>query len=65
MDPSVLRPVFELPNAASAKRHLGEASISFEAAEHPCAHRAADVCDNCVHDVMATGDLELADAGTF
>lgn len=56
-----------LPDAVKkqGRRRLGEASISKEAAEHACAHWEEETRNQCIHDVMATGDLELADAGAF
>jgi hypothetical protein len=54
-----------LPAAGSSvSRRLGS-SIALSAAEKACAKWSAETRENCVHDVMATGDLDLADAGAF
>lgn len=55
----------ELPDPTrTGRRRLGE-SIALEAAEKACAHWDEDTRDICVHDVIATGDLELASGGSF
>ncbi|CAB9499180.1 expressed unknown protein [Seminavis robusta] len=46
------------------RRRLGESTISMEAAEEACEHWG-DLKDQCVYDVMAAEDLELAEAGAF
>ncbi|CAB9518248.1 expressed unknown protein [Seminavis robusta] len=46
------------------RRRLGESTISMEAAEKVCEHWG-DLKDQCVYDVMAAEDLELAEAGAF
>eukprot|EP00797_Seminavis_robusta_P035458 Sro87_g046011.2 (462) ;mRNA; f:40209-41654 len=47
------------------RRLLGEKpTISMEAAEEACEHWG-DLKDQCVYDVMAAEDLELAEAGAF
>lgn len=55
-----------LPEPAKASRRLGE-SIAREAADKACDHLGdGDVKDMCVFDVLATGDLEVAQAaGAF
>lgn len=50
------------PNKKPGRR-LGE-SIALETAHDACAHWGNQK-DQCVFDVMATGDMELADAGAF
>jgi len=45
------------------RRRLGE-TVAMETAEKACAHWG-DQKDQCVFDVMAVGDLELAQAGAF
>jgi Repulsive guidance molecule (RGM) C-terminus len=51
--------------ASAEQRRLGEA-ISEEAAKEACAHHVeADQFENCVYDVMASGDLDMAMAGAF
>mmetsp|Transcript_23494 Transcript_23494/g.32950 ORF Transcript_23494/g.32950 Transcript_23494/m.32950 type:complete len:410 (+) Transcript_23494:40-1269(+) len=58
-----------LPSPVSAeesrnlRRRLGE-SISLEDAQEACADWGDDI-EDCVFDVMATGDLELAEAGSY
>ena len=47
----------------SRQRRLGE-SISREAAEKACAHWIENK-EACIYDVMATADIDLADAGAF
>lgn len=46
------------------RRMLRSTSISREAAEAACSHRVEDK-EDCVFDVMATGDLDMALAGAF
>jgi hypothetical protein len=55
-----------LPGPTATKgRRLGE-TIATEAAIKACEkYASADYKDDCVHDVMATGDLDLAAAGAF
>ncbi|CAB9519684.1 expressed unknown protein [Seminavis robusta] len=53
-----------MPSTERLGRMLGESTISMEAAEEACEHWG-DMKDQCVYDVMAAGDLELADAGAF
>jgi len=48
--------------ATDSSRRLGE-SISEEAAEIACAKSTA--FEQCIYDVIATGDLEAATAGAF
>ncbi|CAB9510310.1 expressed unknown protein [Seminavis robusta] len=50
-------------NEKVGRRGLGE-SIAEAAAEKACEHWG-DLKDQCVYDVMAAGDLELAEAGAF
>lgn len=51
--------------AENRRRRLGE-SVSEEAAKLACTHRLSEKeIDMCVYDVMATGDLEIAQAGVF
>jgi hypothetical protein len=47
------------------RRRLGEAPVAREDAEKACSHWAKDLQVHCVYDVMATGDLELAEAGSY
>jgi len=60
-----------LPTAATkmAARRLGETVVTMEAAEAACAHLegAADAhtFKFCVYDVLASGDLELAQSGAM
>ena len=51
---------------ASTQRRLGE-SIAQEAAEAACTAHLNDekLIDMCIYDVMASGDLEMAQAGAF
>jgi hypothetical protein len=47
--------------ATMEKRQLGEAGISRDEAEEACAHHTnAEDRANCVYDVLATGDYEMA-----
>ena len=48
----------------SRRRRLGE-SIAVEAAEKACASWPKLLMNACVHDVLATNDLELALAGAY
>ncbi|CAB9519251.1 expressed unknown protein [Seminavis robusta] len=52
-----------MPSHGKVGRRLGE-SIAEAAAEKACEHWG-DLKDQCVYDVMAAGDLELAEAGAF
>ena len=52
-----------VPMAVSARR-LGQ-TIAEEAAQKACSHKVGKAFENCVYDVMATGDLELALAGAY
>merc|ERR1719491_457905 len=45
-------------------RRLGE-SLAYEAAEKACAAWEKEIREACIYDVMATGDLEFAAAGSF
>lgn len=55
----------ELPaKSASVQRRLGE-TIAEEQAEIACSNKSGSAFRNCVYDVMAIGDLELAEAGAF
>jgi hypothetical protein len=52
-----------LPSSAKKEsRGLG-ATIARAAAETACSHFAGNQFDNCVYDIMAVGDLEMAEAG--
>lgn len=56
-----------MPSVAQAdrRRRLGE-GLAENAAKEACAHWGdADKVANCVFDTMATGDLDLAEAGPF
>lgn len=46
-------------------RRLGDHGVSEEAAKLACAKFQGSTFESCVHDVMATGDLEVADAGAY
>jgi hypothetical protein len=46
------------------RRRLEESSITQLAAEKACAHWGQGK-DDCVFDVLATGDLEMAEAGEY
>ena len=53
-----------MPSASAAsQRRLGETTAK-KAAEAACAHLSGRSFDNCVFDVMAFNDLEVASAGT-
>lgn len=51
------------PDAVDGRRRLGS-SIALKAAEQACAHWTKHQKE-CIYDVMATGDLELARAGSL
>jgi hypothetical protein len=51
-------------NASAERRRLGE-TVPLEAAVAACEAVNAVHHENCVYDVMATGDLEIAHAGVF
>lgn len=49
-------------NAAQARaRKLGEASISSDEAEEACAGVGSSNKDDCINDVMKTGDIDIAE----
>ena len=52
------------PKKKSGRRRRLGASIAREAAEKACAHRT-DNKEACIFDCMATGDLEMAQAGGY
>ena len=52
-----------MPSAKTESRRLG-ATIAMEAAEKACEHWG-ELKDQCVYDVLAANDLELAEAGAF
>lgn len=53
-----------MPGPAKESRRLGEA-LAEEAAATACDHYDGNEKDMCIYDVMASGDLELAQAGVF
>lgn len=53
----------QMPEATSVTRRLGS-TIAEKAAEEACAHWGENK-DSCVYDVMATGDIDLAQASVF
>ena len=55
----------QLPQVAETHRRRLGATIARDAAEKACAGWEAHFRASCVHDVMATGDLDLASAGAF
>ena len=54
-----------MPEPTTTSRRLGETIISQEVAEAACSHWSKDLQAHCVYDVMATGDIELAEAGAY
>ena len=48
-----------------SRRRLAESSVTMEAAEEACASWPNQSIGGCIHDVLATGDLEFAAAGAF
>lgn len=56
-----------LPSAAVQEhRRLAESSVDEEDAKKACAkYSSGKEFDNCVYDIMAMGDLEYAEAGSF
>ena len=51
--------------AAKDSRRLGEREVSAAEAEKACGHWPEQERKGCVYDVMATADLELAEAGSY
>ena len=51
--------------AVASRRRLGEATVTKAAAEAACADWEDNTREHCVYDVMSTGDLELAEAGSY
>jgi len=56
--------VMPAPIKEETSRRLG-GPVVIEAAEAACAHWPKPLMSACVHDVLATNDLELAQAGAF
>lgn len=52
----------EMPTATQFQRRLGEQLISREAATRACLHAVPEDLDDCISDVMATGDADMAGA---
>lgn len=50
---------------ATQRRRLGESRAEKDAAEAACSQFSGVEFDECVYDVMSTGDLEVAQAGAF
>ena len=53
------------PKAAQEKRQLLGSVVSQEEAEQACAHWNEDERKNCISDVLATNDLELANGSGY
>ena len=55
-----------LPNETKAEkqRRLGE-SLAAETANRACAHLDGAAKENCVFDVLAVGDVDIAKAGVY
>lgn len=50
-----------LPNVATAeKKRLGQDKVSKDVAEAACAHLKGDLFENCVVNVIAIGDVDIA-----
>ena len=54
-----------LPTPTKTARRLGQSLVEKSAAEAACADWPEDMKRNCIADVLATGDLELAANGGF
>ncbi|CAB9521193.1 expressed unknown protein [Seminavis robusta] len=55
-----------LPQALrTGRRRLGEAAVLEDQAKAACSHWDDEHRDLCVFDVLATGDLELAESGSY
>jgi hypothetical protein len=52
-------------HTASLQRRLGEKAIAHDVAQEACAKWEGDEQKHCIFDVMATGDLEVAQVGYF
>ena len=50
-------------STSDARRRLGESMIAREKAAKACAHVASSDIDDCISDVIATGDEDMA--GTY
>ena len=46
-------------------RRLGEHVITKDIAENVCSHLSGAQFKNCVYDVVASGDVEVAQAGAY
>ena len=56
----------ELPDPSLTGRKLGQGDVSESQAAAACAKWTdKTVREHCMFDVLATGDLDMADAGTF
>jgi hypothetical protein len=56
----------KLPTVSTSekRRRLGE-GLAREKAERACAHFSGEHFENCVFDIMAVGDIEIAQAGAY
>jgi hypothetical protein len=52
------------PTTLAKSRMLRASKVTIFEAEEACANSGPDM-DTCIFDVMATGDLDMADAGAF
>jgi len=57
--------VCNMPVEKSTSRHLSKSMVSFEDASKACKGWSEEVKESCIYDVMATGDLDMAQAGAF
>jgi len=57
--------VCNMPVETSTSRRLSESMVSFEDAAKACEGWAEEAMESCIYDVMATGDLDMAQAGAF
>lgn len=54
-----------MPDPSATARRLAESGVEKDAAAEACKNLTGFEFDNCVYDVMAMGDLEMAGAGAF
>lgn len=56
----------QFPTASDTIRRLGEQQVSFEEAKMACSHLQSGAGrEACIHDVIAVGDLSLAQSGVY
>jgi hypothetical protein len=53
------------PDKKISRRRLAESRITYDQAKRACAQWSEETRESCIYDVMSTGDMEMARAGSF